>query len=328
MPGLRATLDRTPHPAASYEEALERVRRLQAQDATSALHPRSHTRLFGPGGAEDPGGGQRTARVYVCFHGLTNSPQQYVALGERLVARGDATVFIPRIPRHGFADRMTTVLAQLTDAELVDATADALDIAAGLADEVIVTGISLGGVLATWAAQFRPVARAAIVAPSFGLPILPPFTIRPLTELALRLGNRYFWWDPRYKQNLPGPDYAYPRFATHALAHIQRLGLSLVDVARTTPPAARSVWVVTNAADLAVSNPQINRLAEQWRRLRPTGVQRYQFPRRLRLFHDIVDPQQPYQKIAITHPALEQIIADGVTPTIPGPTRQAMLMEG
>jgi len=311
---LAETLERPPRPAASYQEAIERVRTLQRQDAAKDLNPRGHTWLLGPGGALDPGGGQRTGRAYVCLHGLTNSPQQYVALAKRLLARGDATVLIPRIPGHGFADRLTTVLAKLREAELVDATAEVVDLAAGLGHEVIVTGISLGGVLATWAAQFRPVARVVIVAPSFGLPFLPTFTIAPLAALALRVGNRYLWWDPRKKEDLPGPDYAYPRFPSHALARIQRLGLRLDEVARVAPPAASAVWVVTNAADLAVNNGQISRLAERWQRAGATNVRRYQFPRRLHLFHDIVDPEQPYQKVAITHPVLERIIADGALP--------------
>ena len=282
----------------------------------------SHTKLFGPAGELVPGGAaaggaRRPGRVYVCLHGLTNSPQQYVPLAARLLARGDATVFIPRLPRHGLADRMTTGLAQLAEAELVDATAAALDTAAGLGDEVVVTGISMGGVLATWAAQYRPVARVVIVAPALGLPYLPPPTIGPLTALALRLPNRYIWWDPRQKAAVAGPTYAYPRFATHALARIQRLGLRLAAAARTAPPAARSVWLVTNAADLAISNRQVDRLAANWERAGATNLRRYVFPRRLKLFHDLVDPLQPNQQVAVSHPALERLVADGAAPIIP-----------
>ena len=315
-------LERLARPAASYAAALAQVRALQERDAASALDPVSHTKLFGPAGEIVPGGAayggaRRTGRVYVCLHGLTNSPQQYVPLAARLLARGDATVFIPRLPRHGLADRMTTALAQLAEAELVDATAAALDTAAGLGDEVVVTGISMGGVLATWAAQYRPVARVVIVAPALGLPCLPPPTIGPLTALALRLPNRYIWWDPRQKEAVAGPTYAYPRFATHALARIQRLGLRLAAVARTAPPAARSVWLVTNAADLAISNRQVDRLAANWERAGATNLRRYVFPRRLKLFHDLVDPLQPNQQVAVSHPALERLVADGAAPILP-----------
>jgi len=218
---------------------------------------------------------------------------------------------------------MTTGLAQLGEAELVDATAGAMDIAAGLGDEVVVTGISMGGVLATWAAQYRPAARVVIVAPALGLPYLPPPTIGPLTALALRLLTRYIWWDPRQKAAVGGPTYAYPRFATHALARVQRLGLRLAAVARTAPPAARSVWLVTNAADLAISNRQVERLGANWEHAGATNIRRYAFPRHLKLFHDLVDPLQPTQQVAISHPALERLVADGAAPIIPPETASA-----
>ena len=314
-------------PAGSLAEALERVAALQARDTGAEINPLSRTRLLlpegavwlaGPAGSDPPGAApRRTARVYLCFHGLTNSPQQYVPLAARLLAQGDSSVFVPRLPRHGYADRMTTTLAALTEAELVAATAAAVDAAAGLADEVVVTGISMGGVLAAWAAQHRPVARVVVVAPAIGLPYVPPAVDPLLTALLLRLGNRFFWWDPRAKADAPGPAYAYPRFPTHALAYTQRLGLHLIDAARAAPPRARSTWMVTNANDLAISNGEADRLAAAWRRSGGAGVRSYTFPRRLGLFHDIVDPEQPYEKVSITHPALERLIVDGEPPELP-----------
>ena len=138
-----------------------------------------------------------------------------------------------------------------------------------------------------------------------------------LAANAGRLLTRYIWWDPRQKAAVGGPTYAYPRFATHALARVQRLGLRLAAVARTAPPAARSVWLVTNAADLAISNRQVERLGANWERAGATTIRRYVFPRRLKLFHDIVDPLQPTQQVSLTHPALERLVADGAAPDLP-----------
>jgi esterase/lipase len=116
--------------------------------------------------------GYRTERAIVLFHGLTNSPQQLVKLAERFAARG-YSVLLPRLPYHGYTDRMMTEHAQLRARDLVDAAAVAVDLAAGLADEVSVSGISLGGVLAVWAAQHRPITVAAPIAPAIGVPFLP-----------------------------------------------------------------------------------------------------------------------------------------------------------
>ena len=35
------------------------------------------------------------------------------------------------------------------------------------------------------------------------------------------------WWDPRVRENLPGPPYAYPRFATRPLGEALPLGLGV-----------------------------------------------------------------------------------------------------
>jgi dienelactone hydrolase len=308
-----AGLDRPRRPAAGYAEAIARVRALERIDRESraALNPVSHSRFLAPRA------GVPTRRVLVCFHGLTNSPQSFVPLAERFVAQGDA-VLIPRLPLHGDADRLTTDLAGLTAAAVVDTAAEVVDLAAGLADEVLVTGISLGGVLAAWAAQYRPVARAVIIAPAIGLPFVPGAVDRVLIALALALPNVFLWWDPRFRAALPGPPYAYPRYPTHALARIQRLGFAIVAVARCTPPAATQTWAVTNGADLAINNRVVGELVRNWRHGgagRAAGrVETFHFPRRLRLFHDVVDPLQPYQQVGLTHPVLAQIIGEGTAP--------------
>jgi pimeloyl-ACP methyl ester carboxylesterase len=301
-----AELARPERPATTYDEALARFDALLARD-TDVVDPASRSRLLSTG--------RRAERAIVFFHGLTNSPQQWLALSERFTARG-YNVLIPRLPYHGHADLMTTDLARLTEHELLDATAEALDVAAGLGERVSVAGLSMGGVLAVWAAQFRPVAVAAPIAPAIGLRVLPYALTCPAFRLVQRLPNRFLWWDPRYKARLPGPPYAYPRFPTHALAATQRLALELVAAARRAPPRAGEVWVVTNGADLAVNNAASALLVKAWQAAGADNVRTFQFPTRLKLFHDVVDPLQPYQNVALTHPVLEQIIADGTPPDL------------
>jgi alpha-beta hydrolase superfamily lysophospholipase len=296
--------DRPEQPAATYEEACARFEALLRED-TQAVDPESRSRLLSPG--------QRTQRAIVLLHGLTNSPQQFLRLSERFVARG-YTVFIPRVPYHGYLDRMSTDLARLRQRDLVDTTAVAIDIAAGLADEVTVSGISLGGVLAMWAAQYRAVAVAAPIAPAVGFRFLPVMLSGMAFGAMGRLPNRFMWWDPRFKERLPGPPYAYPRFSTHALAEMQLLGLDLLRASGEAPPRAKSVWMISNAADLAVSNAASATLVNRWRKAGATNVHTFQFPRQLKLFHDVVDPLQPNAQPALVHPILEQIIVDGTAP--------------
>ena len=324
-PAGAGALDRPLRPARSYAEALERLGALQALDAASPfpINPLQRSRLLtpaDPAGATryDAGGpaasGAPTRRVVVCFHGLSNGPQQFVRLCAPFVAAGDS-VLLPRFPYHGFADRLTPELVRLTAPLLVDATAEAVDLAAGLADEVLVTGLSLGGVLAAWTAQFRPVARAVPVAPSIGLPRVPPLLNRAAIAAVLRLPNAYLWWNQRLRERNPGPPYAYPRFSTYALARVQRLGFGILAAARTAAPRAADTWMVTNGADPAVNNRVADALVRAWRRRAGGGrVRAFTFPSRLGLSHDVVDPLQPYQRVDLTHPVLVQLIGQGTAP--------------
>jgi carboxylesterase len=298
-------LTRGEAPAQSYEEALERFGAMLHED-TLDVDPLSRSHL--------QTSGRRVQRAILYLHGLTNSPRQFEVLSERFVARGYA-VFAPRIPYHGYRDRMTTDLARLRVAQMVDMTAASIDLAAGLAEEVTVCGLSLGGVLAIWAAQYRPVAKAVAIAPSIGVPILPVAAIGPVFGALGRLPNRFVWWDPRYKEKLPGPPYAYPRFATHALVETQRLGLALMAAARQAPPKAAEVWLISNGADLAVSNAAGAELVKRWQAAGATNVHTFQFPRQLKLMHDVVDPLQPHSNPAYVHPILENIIAEGRVPS-------------
>jgi poly(3-hydroxybutyrate) depolymerase len=297
---------RSEPPAMTYAEARARFETLVSED-TEAVDPASRSRLVTPG--------HRTERAIVLFHGLTNSPQQHLRLAERFSARG-YSVLVPRVPYHGYADRMTPDHARLRVRDLIDTAATAIDIAAGLADEVTVSGISLGGTLAVWAAQYRSVTVAAPIAPAIGFRFLPMCFTGVAFGALSRLPNRFMWWDPRYKELLPGPRYAYPRFSTHALAETQRLGLDLLQVARECPPRAGTVWMISNAADLAVNNAAGATLVRRWRHAGATNIHTFEFPRQLKLFHDVVDPLQPNAHPELVHPILESIIVDGKVPDL------------
>jgi alpha-beta hydrolase superfamily lysophospholipase len=294
----------TERPATSYDDACARFEALLRQD-TEAVDPASASRLVTPG--------HRTERVVVFFHGLTNSPRQFESLTERFVARG-YSLFIPRIPYHGYTDRMSVDHARLSERDLVETTSMAIDLASGLADHITVSGISLGGVLAIWAAQYRHIAVAAPIAPAIGFKFLPMRLTGMTFGTMRRLPNRFVWWDPRVKDKLEGPPYAYPRFSTHAIAQTQKLGLDLLKAARQLPPKADAVWMITNAADLAVNNAASVELIRRWRSAGAANVQHYEFAADLKLFHDLIDPLQPNSQPELVHPILEQLIVDGAPP--------------
>jgi alpha-beta hydrolase superfamily lysophospholipase len=288
-----------PRPAASYAEAARRVAALQsAEDARISLAGR--TLLLDHG--------RRTATAVLLFHGFANCPEQFRALALRLRVAG-ANVYVPCLPHHGLADRMTTDLSRLTAEELIRFSDAQIDIACGLGDTLIVAGLSLGALQAAWSAQERPeVERAVLISPLFGLALVPQPLLAPLRRFWLRTPNQFLWWDPRLREALPGPRHVYPRYSTRALAQALREAAAVRQSIRDRPTLARSVLVVTVAGDLAVNNATTARVVREWRRRDGGRVAAYEFTREMRLGHDLVDPEQPYQRAALVHPLLERMI--------------------
>ena len=85
---------------------------------------------------------------------------------------------------------------------------------------------------------------------------------------------------------------------------------------------AAETWAVTNGADLAVNNGDVDALVRNWRRPRrpaPARVGAFRFPAAC-LGHDVIDPLQPYQRVTLTHSVLARIIGQGEAPArLPAP---------
>jgi len=297
-PRSRPWIASHPHPATGYADAIRRVDELRAADGPE-VSPACRTRLWTHG--------RSTARVIVLLHGLTNCPAQFDSLGRLSYERG-ANVLIPRLPRHGLANRMTEALAYTNAAELCAYTDRVLDAAHGLGDSVTVAGLSMGGVMAAWAGQQRAdVDRTVAIGPLLGLAYAPG----PLTPVAAwlmgSLPNRFVWWDAKARERLAGPRHVYPRFATRAVAANLAIGAALLSGANRRGPAGRSFVMVTVGGDEAVDNARCAALVRAWRRAGHAAVA-YEFPARYRLNHDIVDPEQVGGNPAVTYPILTHLI--------------------
>jgi pimeloyl-ACP methyl ester carboxylesterase len=283
-----------PNPAASYAEALERLAVLQARDGPQ-VHPRGHT-LFLTHGPD-------AGRVVVWLHGYTDSPNQFARLAQLCFERG-WNVLVPRMPHHGLNDPMTPETALLTPEKLARSADEALDIAAGLGQQVVVGGLSMGGVLAAWLAQQRrEVERAVLLAPALGVYVVPaPFT-RLAGEVIARLPNRFEWWDPRVKAAIKQPEISYPRYARRGIAAFLRLSYAMQDLARHNPPAARRIWVITTESDTAISQPVVEHVIGLWR-AQGVDVQTHRFSAALNLDHNFIDPGHPKQHVDVTYPVI------------------------
>jgi carboxylesterase len=87
-----------------------------------------------------------------------------------------------------------------------------------------------------------------------------------------------------------------------------RLGEATYRAARTAPPAARTLMVVTNAADTTVDNRETERLIRHWRGSGYTGLSTYAFDAALGLPHDLIDPAQPDSRVDVVYPVLLQLL--------------------
>jgi carboxylesterase len=285
-------------PAPGYDAAMLLLGRLQARDGPE-VDPRSRTQASLHG--------RRTRRVVVLVHGLSSSPHMWRVLQAQLFERGD-NVLMARLPHHGLSDRMTAELQKLTAEELVAHGDAVVDIAAGLGEEVVVVGISLGGVLAAWLAERRAdVHTAVIVNPNFSAPHLRGAAARMLTNALRALPNLFLWWDIRTREKVAGPNYAYPRFSTRAVGEAFRLGQA-VERAAGDRPAARRVVVMTTAADPAVSNAFTDGVVACWREAGATDIVTHRWRPDEIAAHDILSPDQPYQRVDLVYPRLLQLI--------------------
>ena len=280
-------------PASSYQQAMTRARAFMARD-DDIVAPPARTALLSHG--------ERRPVAVVLLHGYTNNPAQYAQFAPLLHERG-ANVFVPRMPLHGDRDRLTKSLATLTAEMLLASATEALDIAYGLGSDVAVMGISMGGCLAAYFAQFRDIALAVPVAPDFSLLQLP-YPVSRLAAKVLRvLPNFFLWWDPRVR-NRQLPATAYPRFSTRALAQTLRIGDDVYAAARREDPLAGRIVTMVNRADPAVNNDVAKSVSQEWAKRRGGAGVEYVELRNLPANHDIIDPENPLARTDLVYPKL------------------------
>ncbi|HLZ29063.1 MAG TPA: alpha/beta fold hydrolase [Chloroflexota bacterium] len=252
--------------------------------------------------------GRRTRRSIVCMHGITSSPVQFRDLGALFFERG-YNVLILRMPRHGYRDRLTHAQSRLKVADYQAYVTEATEIGRGLGEHLTVAGLSVSGVLAAWVAQTRADLDLAVpIAPSFAPRDVPPLLIPGLIEVLRRLPNLLVPWD--FRRPVPvAPGCSYPRFSTHAVAEAFRLGAEVLQAATRTPPAARSILVVTNPGDMAVNDPATRTVVRQWRiHADRTKIREYVFGPELQNMHDIIGPYQPNARVDYVYPILLDLI--------------------
>ena len=269
-----------PDPTASYDEASDRIADIIKAEAGELLAPEGHSIALLSG--------ERAERVVILFHGYTTVPRQFLVLAEAYRAAG-FNVWTPRMPFHGYVDRLTRDLSRLTAPMLRDHADRAVDIAAGLGDQVTVVGLSGGGALATWCAVERDeVTETFAISPLMQPLGVPVWATRALVGVLPYTPDVYAWWSPRLKADLPG--YGYPRFSYKGIGALLELVYWTERVAQHRPyPVEAPYTLLKNDGDNRLDGEFNARLVE---RLVPADRLTIKtIPASEGLLHDIVTPE-------------------------------------
>lgn len=246
--------------------------------------------------------GRRTSVAVLLLHGFTNSPRQFDSLGRVLYAEGD-NVYIPRLPYHGIRGHGAAPLARIT-AEILCAAADsAMDLTSALGDTVVVVGLSLGGTMAAWIAEFRPDAsRVVIIAPLMALARVPSSLDLALVDLLVRLPN----YTNRQNQDRNQADRELG-WSTHAIGQILRLGLAVNRASEQRPASSHSIAILLNGGDRTIATAPVLAVARRWNAA-GASVRMYRLSAALGLPHDVIDPRQPVRRTDIVYPAIVALV--------------------
>jgi hypothetical protein len=86
------------------------------------------------------------------------------------------------------------------------------------------------------------------------------------------------------------------------------LGWKVMKESRRVAPRARAIVVITSEMDEAVDEKNLDQVVTQWRGHSSVKITRFKFDQDMRVFHDMIDPQQPYQKTSVVYPKLIELI--------------------
>lgn len=296
-------LDSHADPVTSYEQAMIHAKAMQEEDNTDLARDVCITKLFDHG--------TQTEHVIVLLHGFTNCPEQFNELGKQFFNAG-FNVFIPRLPYHGLSDRLTDALARLKAEDLAVFGDKIMNIARGMGKRVTVMGISGGGNLAAWLAQNRMDLDFAFpIAAFFGLISIPSWLTKFFVRLGLVAPNFFMWWDPRTKADNPHSIYyAYPRYPIRAMVEIFRLATAIQTQAEKTSPAAKAIVMVINDAEPSVSNADLIKLLETWKKHGKGNLGEYHFEKDLKLPHDFITPRASSLLVENSYSRLIKVVKD------------------
>lgn len=282
----------------SYSQALEEFETLSSQDDGN-INDKCGSILMNHG--------TKVTKSIVLYHGYTNCPEQFRSLGQQFFDQG-YNVLIPRIPFHGNKDRLTTDLSQLTPETLSNFVKQTSQIGSGIGDEVYTAGISGGAILsATSGYYYNFINKAIIISPLFIGYDLPDWGLDPFIKIRNFMPDYYVWWDDEEKENITGPNYAYPRFSFKGSMSFMEVGKKLVldiESSKATNNPNLKIVHITSQNDKAVKNYYNQNIIDNWANKINHQPTLYMFPASYNFNHDIIDQNQATARPDIVYPII------------------------
>ncbi len=298
--GSIAFLNRTPnfysipHPASSYEEALQKFSFIQQIESTLPLSAEGHSQLLLHG--------TPTNRVFVLLHGLSSCPEQFISLGKILFDQG-ANVVILRSRYAGYANTLNKEQNEQSGQDLIDQAAKSVDIATGLGSHITIIGLSAGALGAAWMAEHRQgIDQVFLIAPFLGAYGWSLPALNVATACLLYFPNFYIW----KKNDQCLPRYIYPGYGSQCLAKTLELSRAIRSFQK--PLKVRRLNVLISHADTIVNSQLTQKIAQQWSAKNPGRVFLYEFPASLNIGHDCIDPNNYNSNTARSYPAILNIV--------------------
>jgi pimeloyl-ACP methyl ester carboxylesterase len=186
-----------------------------------------------------------------------------------------------------------------------------VDVARGLGDSVIVVGMSAGGTVAAWIAQWRAeVHRVVLIAPALGAGLLSEDQGRELVDIASIIPNI----TRTTKPDTTRPDMVQGT-TSRGLAEVLSLGHRVRDQSNQFRVRVKEIAFLLNARDHTVSERASLELAQRWFD-HGARVTVYKFPPSARLPHNVMEANGRGGNTEMVYPVV-MALARGMVPPPP-----------
>lgn len=265
------TLQTSPIEQLTYQQAVDRVTTLNQQETAEGVLSNCHSKLHTHGA--------KTTKAVVILHGVTACPKEFAGLAQKFYDNG-YNVYVPLTPHHGLPNNREH--GKVTAKELTDYVTTSLNIATGLGDERGVIGLSGGGMLATWAAEYRPDVKHLLMLSPFYEPATAkaPKWLLPLLYV---LYGKHILPDRFVEPSSPGD-------AAFSYAALANYGIVSKNIQPDhAAPGLKTIGLVTSSIDDQIDLDQAKQIPARLAKASSLSLQQTVLPADWHIIHDIVD---------------------------------------